>query len=148
MRSRTVALLLVAVLVIYLVAVGQRGLVLILDGRPVFVLLGIGVLILPLIGAWIVVKELAFGRATERLGAELAAAGALPADDLPRRPSGRVDRAAADAAFAAYQREVEGAPRSWAAWFRLGLAYDAAGDRVRARRAIRRAIALHDAIPR
>ena len=125
-------------------AVGQRGVLLILDGRPAFVLLGVGVLFLPLLGIWIVVKELSFGRSTERLGAELAAQGALPADDLPRRPSGRVDRAGADAAFGGYQREVEAAPESWAAWFRLALAYDAAGDRVRARRAMRRAIALHD----
>ncbi len=139
--------MLAAVLVVYLVAVGQRGVLLILDGRPAFVLLGIGVLILPLLGGWIVVKELSFGRSTERLAAELSALGALPADDLPRRPSGRVDRAAADAAFAAYQREVEAAPASWAAWFRLALAYDAAGDRVRARRAMRRAIALHTATP-
>ena len=134
-------------LVVYLIAVGQRGLLLILDGRPTFVLLGIGVLILPLVGTWVVIKELAFGRATARLGAELAALGALPVDDLPRRPSGRVDRASADAAFGGYQREVEAAPESWAAWFRLALAYDAAGDRVRARRAMRRAIALHDTPP-
>ena len=134
-------------LVVYLLAVSQRGLLLIADGRPAFVLLGIGVLVLPLIGAWIVVKELSFGRATQRLGSELAALGALPEDDLPRRPSGRVDRAAADAAFAAYQREVEFAPGSWGAWFRLALAYDAAGDRTRARRAMRRAIALHSAPP-
>ncbi len=134
-------------LAVYLLAVGQRGLVLILDGRPAFVLLGVGVLTLPLIGVWVVVKELSFGRATERLGTELAAAGALPVDNLPRRPSGRVNRAAADAAFASYQREVEAAPGSWVAWFRLGLAYDAAGDRTRARRAMRRAIALHDAPP-
>ena len=139
--------MLVAVLALYLLAVGQRGVLLILDGRPTFVLLGVGVLILPLLGAWIVVKELSFGRSTERLGAELAAAGDLPADNLPRRPSGRVDRAAADAAFADYQREVEATPGSWAAWFRLGLAYDAAGDRARARRAMRFAIALHDAPP-
>ncbi len=139
------ALALVAVLVIYLLAVGQRGVLLIADGRPAFVLLGIGVSILALVGVWVVVKELSFGRATERLGAELAALGALPVDDLPRRPSGRIDRAAAEAAFAEHRREVEAAPGSWAAWFRLGLAYDAAGDGVRARRAMRRAIALHDA---
>ena len=134
-------------LVLYLIAVGQRGVLLILDGRAAFVLLGIGVLILPLIGSWIVVKELSFGRATQRLGAEVAALGALPVDDLPRQPSGRVDRAAADAAFAAYQREVQAAPESWVAWFRLALAYDAAGDRMRARRAMRRAIALHTPPP-
>jgi Flp pilus assembly protein TadD len=39
---------------------------------------------------------------------------------------------------------VATAPDDWAAWFRLGLAYDDAGDRRRAREALQRAIALHD----
>jgi Flp pilus assembly protein TadD len=42
---------------------------------------------------------------------------------------------------------VEQDPASWRAWFRLGLAYDASGDRRRARGAIRRAIALQGAEP-
>ncbi|GAB3688252.1 hypothetical protein GCM10028814_29620 [Angustibacter aerolatus] len=53
-------------------------------------------------------------------------------------------RAAADAAFARYRAETEAAPDDWAAWYRLALAYDAAGDRRRARRATRTAIALHE----
>jgi Flp pilus assembly protein TadD len=65
------------------------------------------------------------------------------AQRLPTRASGRPLRDAADAAFPAYQAEVEQDPASWRAWFRLGLAYDASGDRRRARGAIRRAIALH-----
>jgi Flp pilus assembly protein TadD len=52
-------------------------------------------------------------------------------------------RAAADEQFPRYQAEVTAAPESWRAWFRLGLAYDASGDRRRARHAIRTAISLH-----
>ena len=37
---------------------------------------------------------------------------------------------------------MEAAPEDWRAWFRLGLAYDASGDRRRARKAIIRAISL------
>ena len=33
-------------------------------------------------------------------------------------------------------------PDDWRAWYRLGLAYDASGDRRRAREAVRRAITL------
>jgi Flp pilus assembly protein TadD len=39
---------------------------------------------------------------------------------------------------------VEADPDSWARWFELAVAYDNAGDRKRARSAMRRAIALHD----
>lgn len=142
MRARAIAGVLVAVLVFYLLFVAQRGVMLVADGRWEFVLLGIGVLILPVIGVWIIVKEVQFGRATQRLGARLEAEGGLPADDLPRRPSGRVDRAAADGAFAARRADVEAAPQDWQPWFRLAMAYDDAGDRRRAREAMRRAIAL------
>ena len=66
-----------------------------------------------------------------------------PVDDLPRRPSGRVDRAAADGMFADMRARVEERPDDWRSWFRLALAYDAAGDRTRAREAARHALALH-----
>jgi cytochrome c-type biogenesis protein CcmH/NrfG len=80
--------------------------------------------------------------ATQRLGEQLAAEGGLPADDLPRRPSGRVDRDAADAVFARRRAEAEAAPDDWRSWYRLGIAYDDAGDRRRAREAMRKAITL------
>ena len=40
--------------------------------------------------------------------------------------------------------QTEAAPEDWRTWFRLALAYDAAGDRTRARAAARHAVALHD----
>ena len=84
---------------------------------------------IPVLGAYLVWRELQFGRQTEALARELEAAGGLPVDDLPRRPSGRIDRAAADAAFEKYKAEAEAAPDDWRVWFRLSTAYDAAGDR-------------------
>ena len=73
---------------------------------------------------------------------QLEAEGGLPVDDVPRRASGRYERDAADAAFPAYRAAVEAAPDDWRAWFRLGLAYDACGDRRRARKALRWSIRL------
>ena len=61
------------------------------------------------------------------------------------RPSGRVLREDADAVFPAYRADVEAHPDDWRAWYRLGLAYDAAGDRRRARAAVRQAIRLETA---
>jgi len=141
-RPRLVVAVLVVLFGFYAVTIGWRGLLLVRDGRPLVVVLGLGVLLLPLIAAWAVWREVRFGLDTQRLARRLEAEGGLPVDDLPRRPSGRVDRAAADAAFTAYREDVEGAPDDWRAWYRLATAYDAAGDRRRAREAARRAIAL------
>ncbi len=71
--------------------------------------------------------------------------GGLPVDDLPRTPSGRIEKDAADERFATYEQQVQEAPDDWRAWYRLAIGYDDARDRKRARAAMRRAIALHDA---
>ena len=68
-----------------------------------------------------------------------------PQDAVAVRPSGRVLREDADAVFPAYRADVEAHPEDWRAWYRLGLAYDGAGDRRRAREAVRRAIRLESA---
>ena len=52
-------------------------------------MLGLAVLVFPLLGAYLVWRELQFGAAYRALARELEAAGELPVDDLPRRPSGR-----------------------------------------------------------
>jgi Flp pilus assembly protein TadD len=54
-------------------------------------------------------------------------------------------RGDADAVFPAYRADAEEHPDDWRAWYRLGLAYDAAGDRRRAREAVRTAIRLETA---
>ncbi len=143
MRTKVVVGVLVAAFAFYAATIGWRGLLLVADGRPVAVALGLSVLVLPLVAGYAVWREVRFGLATERLARELADRGALAVDDLPRRPSGRVDRAAADAAFEAFRRDAEERSDDWGVWFRLGTAYDAAGDRRRARAAVRRAIELH-----
>lgn len=149
MRTRTGAAVLAAALVFYLVAVGWRGLLLISAGGFGPVLLGLAVLLLPFIGGWALWREWVFGTATQRLGEELAARGELPVDDLPRRPSGRPETAAADARFAQARARLAEDPDSWERWFVLSVAYDWAGDRKRARSAMRTAIALHEGrVPR
>lgn len=144
MRTKAVVAVLVVVLVFYAVLIGAKGVAFIGSGEPVAVVLGVGVLLLPVLGLALVWREIVFGRRSAELAAALEAEGGLPVDDLPRRPSGRVDRAAADQAFEDRQAEVEAAPDRWQAWYRLALAYDDAGDRTRARSAVRRAIELFD----
>ncbi|QIS42420.1 hypothetical protein GW571_09905 [Clavibacter capsici] len=135
--------LMAVLMVLYLALNGQIAVLLVVSGEPLGVVFGLGLVILPLVGVWALVRELSFGVRSGRLARILDEEGGLPEADLPTRASGRPLRDAADAAFPAYQAEVEQDPASWRAWFRLGLAYDASGDRRRARGAIRRAIALH-----
>ncbi|MES2093422.1 MAG: tetratricopeptide repeat protein [Actinomycetota bacterium] len=145
MKSRLAALVMSALLVLYLVLVLQLAIRLIAVNTGVSTLLGIALLVLPLIGGWALVSEILFGLRTERLVRRLDAVGELPVEVLPQRTSGRPERAAADAEFPRYKAEVEADPGSWKAWFRLGLSYDASGDRSRARQSLRRAIALERA---
>jgi hypothetical protein len=144
-RTKAAVGVLVVGFTFYAVTIGWRGVLLMADGRPAAVALGLGVVLLPVLAAYAVWREISFGVGAERLAQELAARGALPVDDLPRRRSGRVDRVAADAAFERFRREAEATPDDWAVWFRLGTAYDAAGDRRRARAAVRQALALRTA---
>ena len=132
---------LVIVLAIYFVLIGYRGIFLLGQDRWVLKLLGVAVLILPLIGIWVVVAELRFGLASQQLAERLIAEGetATP-PEIPRLPSGRPDRKAADAVFERQRVVVEAAPADWRGWFRLAQAYDLAGDRRRAREALRTAI--------
>lgn len=148
MRVKVAGLVMAALLVLYLVVVAQYALVLIGTEVPVAVAMGVALLVLPLIGAWALAVELIFAFRAERLLGVLRAKDGLPVDDLPRLPSGRPDPAAADAQFPTYQAEVEAAPDSWRARFRLSLAYDASGDRKRARWAMRESIKLERATRR
>ncbi|MBC7442563.1 MAG: hypothetical protein H7311_08600 [Ramlibacter sp.] len=142
MRGRIAAGLMALLLAFYLVLVGWRAVLFLQSGEPVGIVIGVALLVLPLVGVWALAAEVRFGRNSERLVRRLQAEGGLPVEDLPLRPSGRPLRTAADAEFPQYRADVDAAPEDWRAWFRLGLAYDASGDRRRARGAIRTAIAL------
>jgi hypothetical protein len=140
MKTRIAALVMVALLTLYLVFVINYSLILIASGELIAQVMGWALLVLPLIGFWALVAELVFIFRAERLLNTLRDEGALPEEVDERRPSGRPDPEAADRAFELYRDEAEANPESWRAWLRLGLAYDASGDRRRARWATRQAI--------
>lgn len=143
MTTRIGVVVMAALLALYLVLVGQRAVLFIATGEPVAIAIGVALLVLPVIGVWALVREILFGVRAERLGRLLESNGELPDDALPVRPSGKVERDAADEVFPRYQAAVEATPTDWKAWYRLGLVYDGAGDRRRARAAIREAIHLY-----
>jgi cytochrome c-type biogenesis protein CcmH/NrfG len=145
MRAKITYFITAAVLVFYFVLAGDRGVILIGNGTPVTVAFGVAVLVLPLIGAWFLVRTTQFARDAGKLSRQLEAEGGLPVDELVRTPSGRIDRDSADAVFARRKTEAEAAPGDWRAWFRLAVAYHDARDTPRARKAMQRAIRLHKA---
>ncbi|MDQ0895696.1 tetratricopeptide repeat protein [Agromyces ramosus] len=144
MTAKYSALLMAALLAVYVVLVGWRAVQFVSTGEPVGVAMGIALIVLPIIAAWAIWRELAFGIRSQALVKRLDAEGGLDLG-LPLLPSGRPERSAATAAFDGFRADVDAEPASWRAWLRLGLAYDAAGDRRRARQAVRKAIELERA---
>ncbi len=137
-----IAFLCVAMLV-YLALLGRMAVMLIGSGRPAAVGLGLAVLAMPFIGLWAMIATLRAGFAHQKLARLIAEDGMeLDTSTLPRRPSGRVERDAADSLFATVRTEVEGEPGDWRRWYRLARAYDYAGDRRRAREAMKTALEL------
>ncbi|MDI5972873.1 hypothetical protein POF50_026605 [Streptomyces sp. SL13] len=147
MRAKITYFVTAAVLVVYFVLAGDRGILLIEAGSPVTVPFGVAVLVLPLIGVWFLWQTTRFATSADRLARELDAEGGLPVDELVRTPAGRIDRDSADAVFVRRRSETEAAPDDWRSWFRLAVAYHDARDTPRARKAMQRAIALHDGRP-
>ncbi|MFZ0716754.1 hypothetical protein [Mycobacterium sp.] len=135
--------LMCAALLAYIVLLGRTAILMIGSGRAVAIAMGGALLILPAIGLWAMLATLRAGLAHQKL-ARLASEDGMELDvsALPRRPSGRIERDAADALFHTVRTELDIDPHDWRRWYRLARAYDYAGDRSRAREAMKRAVEL------
>lgn len=138
-----VLVVLVLVLVFYFLLLGRIAIGLLASGDAAAIGLGIGVLILPLLGVWMVVATVRAALSHQRLARRMHEQDReLDTSQLPRRPSGRIEREAADELFRGVEAEWQSEPDSWQVNFRLARAYDYAGDRARARSTMRRAVEL------
>jgi hypothetical protein len=135
------AIVMTGLLGVYLTLVGERSIALVNSAQPVAIAIGSLMLFLPVVAAWGIFLELRFGLRIEKLGNVLKNENAWPRFDFEFRPSGRPTKESAEAIFGKYREAVEKDSANWKTWFALGLAYDAAGDRARARKAMRTAIA-------
>jgi len=144
MRLKLMIAVMCGALLLYLALLGRTAFLMITSGRAVAVALGLALLVLPGIGLWAMVATLRAGFAHQKM-ARLAAADGMELDvsTLPRRPSGRIERDAADALFDTVRDELDSDPDDWRRWYRLARAYDYAGDRGRAREAMKTASDLH-----
>src|ERR1700751_4403049 len=126
-----------AALLAYIALLGRSAALMIGSGRAVAVALGVALLILPAIGLWAMIATLRAGFTYQKLARLIAEDGMeLDVSALPRRPSGRIERDAADALFDTVRGELHKDPDDWRRWYRLARAYDHAGDRSRAREAM------------
>ncbi|MDT5074346.1 MAG: hypothetical protein QOH82_3666 [Mycobacterium sp.] len=134
-----------AAMVVYFVLLGRAGVILISSGRAAPIGLGLAIFVLPAIGLWAMIATLRAGFAHQRL-ARLAREQDMELDvsDLPRRPSGRIERESADQLFDSVRAEVEADPDDWLRWYRLARAYDYSGDRGRARETMKKAVMLQE----
>ncbi len=143
MRIQLTIAFMCAALLVYIVLLGRAASLMIGSGRAVAVVLGVALLILPAIGCWAMIATLRAGFAHQKLARLVAEDGMeLDVSALPRRPSGRIERDAADALFDTVRAELDGDPHNWRRWYRLARAYDYAGDRGRAREAMKKAVEL------
>jgi tetratricopeptide (TPR) repeat protein len=132
-------------LVVYFLLLGRIAMAFITSGEPAAIGLGLALLIMPLIGIWVMVSTLRAGLAHQRLARIAREEGMeLDVSSLPRRPSGRIEREAADALFESVREELENDPENWRRWYRVARAYDYAGDRSRAREAMKKAVEMQE----
>jgi hypothetical protein len=132
-------------LVVYFLMLGRIAMAFITSGRPAAIGLGLALMGLPMIGIWVMVSTLKAGFAHQRLARMAKEEGMeLDVSALPRMPSGRIERDAADALFETVRDELEADPDDWRRWYRLARAYDYAGDRGRARETMRKAVDMQE----
>lgn len=146
LRTQLLIVFMCVALVVYFLLLGRIAWAFITSGSGAAVGLGIAILVMPLIGIWVMVATLQAGFAHQRL-AQMAREKGMELDvsNLPRMPSGRIQRDTADALFETVRDELEQDPGNWIRWYRLARAYDYAGDRSRARDAMKKAVELQEA---
>lgn len=125
---------------VYVAILGQHGLLLVSSGDPLQIVFGALILVFPVIAIFSIYREFKFGIAVEKLAKSLETKNEWPKFSFELRPSGRPTKESARLEFERVRKLTEADPDNWKSWFALGLTYDAAGDRPRARAAMREAI--------
>jgi len=125
-----------------------RSWVLLSSGDIVQIALALAIVVVPILGMAMILREVWFGWRTRQMGQILTMEGGLPEYRGELTASGRPTKQDADANFERFALEAEQFPDDWRVWFRLGVAYDDARDRKRARAAMRHAASLFESSSR
>ena len=82
MTSRIGVAVMALCLLLYIVVVGQRAVLMLMTGQPIAIAIGVALIVMPLIGAWALIREMQFGFAADRLARTLESEGRMPEPEL------------------------------------------------------------------
>lgn len=135
--AKRIAFILSAVLAVYLGFAFSRGLDLLKADSAAVKLLGFCVLVLPVLGGWLVIREVLFGFKSTNMGQR------VPEQMLPSREiKARSDEA--DAYLEIAVARTKEAQDEWQNWFCVALGYDLVGERKLARESMQYAVELFE----
>lgn len=129
----------VAITLLYAFLLFERGIVLLQDGQPVAVIMGIAILVFPLLALATIFFEIRFGLRLAKLEKLFLASG-MESPGYELRPSGRAEPESGKRIFEQLKAALEKDEQNFLLWYLLADAYDKLGDRKRARQAARQAI--------
>lgn len=129
----------VAITLLYAFLLFERGVVLLQDGQPVAVIMGIAILVFPLLALATIFFEIRFGLRLAKLEKLFLASG-MESPGYELRPSGRAEPESGKRIFEQLKAALEKDEQNFLLWYLLADAYDKLGDRKRARQAARQAI--------
>jgi len=129
----------VAITLLYAFLLFERGVVLLQDGQPVAVIMGVAILVFPLLALATIFFEIRFGLRLAKLEKLFLASG-MESPGYELRPSGRAEPESGKRIFEQLKAALEKDEQNFLLWYLLADAYDKLGDRKRARQAARQAI--------
>lgn len=129
----------VAITLLYAFLLFERGIVLLQDGQPVAVIMGVAILVFPLLALATIFFEIRFGLRLAKLEKLFLASG-MESPGYELRPSGRAEPEIGKRIFEQLKAALEKDEQNFLLWYLLADAYDKLGDRKRARQAARQAI--------
>lgn len=129
----------VAITLLYAFLLFERGVVLLQDGQPVAVTMGVAILVFPLLALATIFFEIRFGLRLAKLEKLFLASG-MESPGYELRPSGRAEPESGKRIFEQLKAALEKDEQNFLLWYLLADAYDKLGDRKRARQAARQAI--------
>lgn len=141
-RTKLLIGITIALTMIYVIGLGQRAFVLLIDPSLFAKTFGLLLVLFPALAVWSIWSEVVFGARCESLAKKLINEG-YPQLRLEFKPSGRAEKSSAALAVESTKAAAKADPSDWRIWFRLSEALDASGDRKAARQAARTAIRIH-----
>jgi len=133
--AKRIALLLSVVVSVYVVFALSRAVALLRFDNPLVKTLGASVVLLTVLGAYLVFRELRFGFKTAELGR------VINEIDLPTKS---MESEELDAYLVAAIERAEAHPENWAHWYCVALGYHLHTDRKLARESMRYAVELYE----